>query len=320
MKRRETTIAIVAGLILLILGLTACGPAQDVEDEAATATARAENMQLEEPEVASNDDEGTDTSDNGDFDIYAGLGEEGFTTTESGLKYAILEPGGSEMPQAGQVVSVHYTGWLEDGTEFDSSISRGEPITFPFDQGGLIEGWLEAMRLLHQGDKVRLIIPSDLAYGDTGSPPTIPGGATLVFDLELVEISEGAPEAPTEVAADDYQETASGLKYYDMVVGDGASPEPGKVVTMHFTLWLEDGTMLGSSLNTGQPVQVQVGSGQLFEGWEEGLLGMQVGGSRQLVIPPELAFGETGTPDGVIPPNATITLEMELLDVFDASQ
>jgi len=334
-KRRESTLFVIASLVLIVIGLVACGPAQDPENEVATATAKAEagpadgneNMQTSAGETeSSNESETADSSGeaevsgNEDFDIFAGLGEDAFETTESGLRYAILEQGGTgEQPEVGQVVSVHYTGWLEDGSSFDSSVERGQPFSFPLGQQMVIAGWDEGIALLEVGDKARLIIPGDLAYGEAGRPG-IPPNATLIFDVELMEIAEGAPEAPTEVDAGDYQETDSGLMYYDMVMGDGASPEPGFVATMHFTIWLEDGTMLGSSLSTGQPVQVQIGAGQLFEGWEEGLQGMQVGGSRQLVIPPELAFGETGTPDGAIPPNATIILEMELLDVFDPAQ
>jgi peptidylprolyl isomerase len=327
----------VASLILLAIGLVACGPAQDPEDEAATATANAAvgttdeqdetveesgPAEVEAQEAVVEEQPSTpEASSESDFDIYGGLGEDAFETTESGLRYAILEEGeGSESPVAGQVVSVHYTGWLEDGTQFDSSVERGQPFSFPLGQQMVIPGWDEGIALLKVGDKARLIIPSELAYGEAGGGTVIPPNATLVFDVELVDIAEGPPEAPVAVDPDDYVVTDSGLQYYDMVVGEGPSPQTGQVATMHFTIWLEDGTLLGSTLSSAQPVQALVGSGQLFPGWEEGLQSMQVGGSRQLVIPPELAFGEEGTPDGSVPPNTGLIIEMELLSVLDQEQ
>lgn len=334
MRVSKTTILLITGLALLVLAMAACGPAQDPEDEAATATAQAEGVPTAEQEeetqsveesaaeetpAADQESEPVDAPE-GDFDIYGGLGEDAFETTETGLQYAIIEKGdGGKRPEPGQVVAVHYTGWLEDGTSFDSSRDTGQPISFPLGQGMVIAGWDEGIAFLEQGDSARLIIPGDLAYGEVGRQG-IPPNATLIFDVELVSISEGGPEAPTEVDEADYVVTDSGLQYFDMTVGDGDSPADGLVATMHFTIWLEDGTKLGSTLDTGQPIPAQIGSQQMFPGWEEGLMGMRVGGSRQLVIPPELAFGETGTPDGTIPPDTILIIEIELLDLFDPAQ
>jgi peptidylprolyl isomerase len=252
-----------------------------------------------------------------DFDLYAGLGEDAFETTDSGLRYAILEEGGAgQQVEAGQLVSVHYTGYFEDGRSFDNSIARGEPFTFQLGQEMVIAGWEEGIALLEVGDKARLIIPSELAYGETGNQ-AIPANATLIFDVEVLAVSDGPPEAPLAVDAADYVVTDSGLKYYDIVFGDGDSPAEGQLAIMDFTIWLDDGTMLGSTVALGQPAPATIGSGQLLPGWEEGLLSMKVGGSRQLVIPPELAFGAAGSPDGAIPPNATLIVEMELLAVED---
>lgn len=339
MRSSEKTIYLLAGLIILALGIVACGPAQDPEFEAATATARAEGVPDEEQEEVSRDasdeveesegelaeaeaDEAVsvpEDAENAEFDVYAGLGEAGFETTDSGLQFAILEQGDGEQPEAGQVVAVHYTGWLEDGTSFDSSVERGEPISFAIGRQMVIPGWDEGIALLQVGGKARLIIPSDLAYGEAGRPG-IPPNSTLIFDVELVDISEGAPESPTEIDPDDYVVSDTGLQYYDMVEGDGAALEEGQVATMHFTVWLEDGTFVDSSLNRNQPIQMIVGGGQNIPGWEEGLLSMQVGGQRQMIIPSELAFGEEGAGGGFIPPNAVLILELEVLDAQDAPQ
>ncbi|MCB0594713.1 MAG: FKBP-type peptidyl-prolyl cis-trans isomerase [Phaeodactylibacter sp.] len=110
--------------------------------------------------------------------------------TDSGLEYLILEEGAGEKPQAGQQVKVHYRGVLMDGTTFDSSLSRGEPIDFPLGQGAVIPGWDEGIALLQPGGKAILVIPPDLAYGQRGAPPVIPPNADLAFYVELVEVGE----------------------------------------------------------------------------------------------------------------------------------
>ena len=89
---------------------------------------------------------------------------------------------------------------------------------------------------------------------------------------------------------------------------------------MHYTVWLEDGTLVDSSLDRDQPIQMLVGGGQNIPGWEEGLMSMNVGGKRQMVIPSELAFGEEGAGNGFIPPNAVLILELEVLDAESAPQ
>ena len=113
--------------------------------------------------------------------------EPGAIRTASGLVYQELTPGTGASPTAADTVKVHYRGTLIDGTEFDSSYKRNEPAQFPL--GGVIKGWTEGVQLMKVGGKSRLICPSDLAYGDQGRPPTIPGGATLIFEIELLEVS-----------------------------------------------------------------------------------------------------------------------------------
>ncbi len=109
--------------------------------------------------------------------------------TASGLKYVIHEEGTGEQAAAGKNVSVHYYGALaEDGSKFDTSYERGQPITFPLGQGQVIPGWDEGIALLKEGAKATLLIPSDLGYGAQGAPPRIPGGAELAFYVELVEV------------------------------------------------------------------------------------------------------------------------------------
>jgi len=110
----------------------------------------------------------------------------GVKTTAAGLQYEILKAGTGPIPTADQKVRTHYHGSLTDGTVFDSSVDRGEPVSFPVN--GVIKGWIEALTMMPVGSKWRLVIPPGLAYGEAGSPPAIPPNATLVFEVELLAI------------------------------------------------------------------------------------------------------------------------------------
>ena len=112
----------------------------------------------------------------------------GFEQTSSGLYYNIIEEGSGSKPNKGDVVAVHYTGMLLDGTVFDSSHQRNQPIEFPVGTGQVIKGWDEGILLFNEGTKARLVIPSELAYGSHGAGGVIPPNATLIFDVELVKI------------------------------------------------------------------------------------------------------------------------------------
>jgi FKBP-type peptidyl-prolyl cis-trans isomerase FkpA len=112
--------------------------------------------------------------------------EAGAVKTESGLIYMDLQPGSGASPQASDTVKVNYRGTLIDGTEFDSSYKRNQPAQFPLN--GVIRCWTEGVQKMKVGGKARLVCPSDIAYGDSGRPPLIPGGATLIFEIELLEV------------------------------------------------------------------------------------------------------------------------------------
>ncbi len=114
--------------------------------------------------------------------------ESDYTTTPSGLKYRDLEVGNGEQPLVGQMVVVHYTGTLTDGSKFDSSRDRGQPFSFPIGKGRVIKGWDEGVGTMKVGGRRELIIPPDLGYGSRGAGGVIPPNATLVFDVELIRI------------------------------------------------------------------------------------------------------------------------------------
>jgi peptidylprolyl isomerase len=113
---------------------------------------------------------------------------DGTVTTASGLKYIDLVEGTGASPKPSQTVIVHYTGTLEDGTRFDSSLDRGQPVPFPIGVGSVIRGWDEGLMTMKVGGKRKLIVPSRLGYGAAGRPPKIPPNATLIFEIELLGI------------------------------------------------------------------------------------------------------------------------------------
>jgi FKBP-type peptidyl-prolyl cis-trans isomerase len=128
------------------------------------------------------------------------------------------------------------------------------------------------------------------------------------------EKSSGASSAAPMKVNGQPTTTASGLQYWDIVVGNGATAIPGSTVKVHYSGFLTNGTKFDSSRDRGEPFSFPLGAGQVIKGWDEGVAGMKVGGQRQLRIPPQLGYGEQGA-GGSIPPNATLVFDVELLGV-----
>jgi FKBP-type peptidyl-prolyl cis-trans isomerase len=121
-------------------------------------------------------------------------------------------------------------------------------------------------------------------------------------------------KSPTKVTGDGVK-TDSGLQYWDIRMGNGETAKEGSHVRVHYTGWLTNGKKFDSSVDAHQPFDFTIGNGEVIKGWEEGVSGMRVGGKRQLRIPPSLGYGANGTPDGTIPPNATLIFDVQLLAV-----
>jgi peptidylprolyl isomerase len=134
----------------------------------------------------------------------------------------------------------------------------------------------------------------------------------VVNDPKLIAMNSDSESEQT--TGKDAVTTASGLKYIEIKEGDGATPQRGQTVIVHYTGTLEDGTKFDSSRDRNQPFSFKLGVGQVIKGWDEGLSTMKVGGRRQLIIPPELGYGPRGA-GGVIPPNATLIFDVELLRI-----
>ena len=208
--------------------------------------------------------------------------------------------------QAGQTVIVHYTGWLFDenaadnkGAKFDSSLDRNDPFDFPLGAGRVIQGWDEGVAGMKEGGSRTLTIPSEMGYGARGAGSDIPPNAKLVFDVKLLKVIK------TDIV--------------DSKVGEGDEAKAGQTVTVHYTGWLFDkkapgnkGTKFDSSRDRNQPFDFPLGMNRVIQGWDVGVAGMKVGGSRTLTIPPEMGYGKRGA-GGVIPANATLVFDVELL-------
>jgi peptidylprolyl isomerase len=227
--------------------------------------------------------------------------------TSSGLSSRVLQAGsGTTHPSAENTVKVHYTGWTTDGKMFDSSVKRGQPISFPLNR--VIAGWTEGVQLMVTGEKRRLWIPEGLAYqGRAGAPQGM-----LVFDVELLDIIS-APKTPDDVKAPPKTalKTKSGLASRVLKAGNGAiHPSPSSTVTVNYTGWTTDGKMFDSSITRGQPATFPLNG--VIAGWTEGLQLMVTGEQRRFWIPEELAYkGQAGAPPGML------VFDVELISIKD---
>ena len=217
----------------------------------------------------------------------------------TGLASKVLKKGsGQEHPKPSSSVTVHYTGWTTDGKAFDSSLSRGEPLTLKLNQ--VIRGWTEGLQLMVEGEKRRLWIPERLAYqGRPGAPKGM-----LVFDVELLKISHppAVPKAPSDVSAvpADASRSKSGLASKILMKGTGTRhPSANSEVTVHYTGWTTDGKRFDSSVVRGAPATFPLN--QVIAGWTEGLQLMVVGEKRRFWIPESLAYqGRPNRPQGML--------------------
>lgn len=169
--------------VATVVILVACGGDESEEDEIYDTDAPVEEeTTMPEPEPAPIASE---------YAPELGVELGSMTETESGLRYVILEEGSGEVAEAGDPVLVHYTGWLSSGEKFDSSRDRGEPFQFLLGAGRVIPGWDEGVAGMAVGERRKLVIPPELGYGAAGAGAVIPPNATLVFDVELIEVRNG---------------------------------------------------------------------------------------------------------------------------------
>ena len=248
-------------------------------------------------------------------------------------------------------VLVHYTGWLYDpakkdgrGEKFDSSVGRITPFGFFIGTGKVIKGWDLGIVGMRPKGRRTLIIPPSLAYGATARP-NIPADSTLIFDLELIDIigtrdmkgssvTTAAPApatpppapAPTPVAhlapQDPLPATPTAITAIDQAAGEGPAAETGNDVLVHYTGWLYDASLPGgkgkqfdSSRDRNQLFRFKLGAGRVIRGWDQGVVGMKLKGKRTLIIPADYGYGVRSAGNGLIPPNATLIFDVELVEL-----
>ena len=255
---------------------------------------------------------------------------EGVQTTESGLQYLILREGPEDgaAPQSPRDrVTVMYEGRLPTGETFDSSYERGSPASFQLNQ--VIAGWTEGLQLMSEGDEAVFYIPSELGYGQNPRPGgIIQPGDDLVFRVELQEVRHAPPprladeeawaaHTPWNSDSEAVKKTGSGLEFIVLESGaeDGASPEGSEMVVVHYEGRLaETGETFDATYGGTEPAMFP--ADRLIPGWVEALRLMKPGDRWLIYIPAALGYGEEGAGDGVIPPNADLVFEVEMMDVL----
>ncbi|XP_039021921.1 peptidyl-prolyl cis-trans isomerase FKBP62-like [Hibiscus syriacus] len=245
---------------------------------------------------------------NDDMDLSVGtpalkVGEEK-EIGKQGLKKKLVNEGeGWNFPEIGDEVEVHYTGTLLDGTQFDSSRDRGTPFKFTLGQGQVIEGWDEGIKTMKKAENAIFTIPPELAYGASGSPPTIPSNATLQFDVELLSWT-----SVKDICKD------GGL--FKKIVTEGEkweNPKDLDEVLVNYEAKLEDGTVMAKA----DGIEFTVKDGLFCPALSRAVKTMKKGEKVLLTVKPQYGFGEKGKPatgaEGAVPANATLLITLELV-------
>lgn len=251
-------------------------------------------------------------------------------TLESGLQYMDDSLGTGREAKAGDLVSIHFKGWMvpkDTATELFSDWSadqsknmlslgdskmRNQPIKFTLNSNSFIKGTDEGIVGMKAGGVRTMIIPAKLAYGEAGIG-FIPPNTDLKVVIELLEVKDRIVAEMWDVDSTLFKTTASGLKYAIISAGEGPAVEANKVITVHYSGYLENGTMFDSSVERDEPISFVVGQGQVIPGWDEGMQLLKKGDKARFIIPPQLGYGEMALEK--IPANSTLIFDTEIVDV-----
>ena len=251
-------------------------------------------------------------------------------TLESGLQFMDDSLGTGREAKANDLVSIHFKGWMvpkDTASELFSDWSadqsksmlslgdskmRNQPIKFILNSGSFIKGTDEGIVGMKVGGVRTMIIPSKLAYGEAGVG-FIPPNTDLKVIVELLEVKDRVVVEMWKVDSTLFKTTASGVNYAIITQGEGPAVEAGKIITVHYSGYLQDGTMFDSSVERDEPIKFVVGQGQVVPGWDEGLQLLKKGDKARFIIPPKLGYGEMVLEK--IPANSTLIFDTEVIDV-----
>lgn len=234
--------------------------------------------------------------------------------TSSGVKYIEVKKGKGPKVEADCNVEFHYTAYLEDGKIFDSTRKKGQTLKVLAGNRSLITGLDEGLLLMNEGDQIRFIIPPALGFGSAKNG-AIPANATLTFDIEMIKVNPKIVVKPFPIEGKRVYNHESGLQYIIVEEGKGERVQGNQSVEMHYTGYLQDGTIFDSSIKRNQPFSFKLGLNQVIKGWEIGVPLMKVGDKMRLILPPELGYGDRAV--GNIPPNSKLIFDVELLRVLE---
>jgi peptidylprolyl isomerase len=233
------------------------------------------------------------------------------------LQVTVIEEGTGPEAAAGDTVVVDYVGVrTRDGVEFDNSYDRFQPFNVVLGQGGVIPGWDQGLVGVQTGARVRLDIPSELAYGAEARGEIIGENEALTFliDVRAVIPAVDPADAPTEMGVP-LSEGATETTFTDLVEGDGPELLAGQTAIINYVLFRGDNGVLLESSWEAEPVPVPTAEGG-FPGFVNGLPGMKVGGRRAIVVPPADAFGPEGNPQLGLPAGSDMVIVVDLLGVY----
>jgi len=251
-------------------------------------------------------------------------------TLESGLQYMDDSLGTGRVAMDSDLVSIHFKGWMvpkdtasdlfsdwsadqsKSKLSLGDSKIRNQPIKFVLNSGSFINGCDEGIVGMKTGGVRTIIIPSKLAYGEEGVG-FIPPNTDLKVVIELLEVKDKIVAKMWDVDSTLFKTTSSGLKYTIIQNGEGPAVEAGKVISVHYSGYLLDGTMFDSSVERDEPIQFVVGQGQVIPGWDEGLQLLKKGDKARFIIPPQLGYGDRQM--AKIPPNSTLVFDVEVIDI-----
>lgn len=257
-------------------------------------------------------------------------GQNDVVNTESGLSYVENKVGEGREVKNGDLVSMHFIiwqvgdsvnlhgDWQNDTTKniykVGSSYEGDQQMKYVVGSNQFVKGSDEGFIGMKAGGKRTMLIPAGLAYGDQGFGPIPPNTAIKIL-VEVFEVKDPIVAKMWDVDSTLFKETESGLKYAIIEEGNGPLIEKGKLVSVHYSGFLLDGTKFDSSVERDEPLMLMAGMGQVIPGWDEGLQLLKPGSKARFIIPPQLGYGERDL--GIIPANSTLIFDVEIVEVKD---